>query len=82
MTYRPNENTSISTVEDLLAYVQDELRAIAAEFAETTALDLRTTHVEPKRPRDGMIVSADGTDWDPGSGAGIYAYLGGTWTKL
>ena len=32
--------------------------------------------------RDGMVVYADGTDWDPGSGEGIYAYYGAAWNHL
>ena len=31
---------------------------------------------EPDRPRDGHYVYADGTQWNPGSGKGIYIYDG------
>lgn len=82
MAYVPNERASIETVEQLREYLRDELRAVARELSETTTLELRTVFREPERPREGMIVSADGTEWDPGAGAGIYAYVGGTWTKL
>ncbi len=37
---------------------------------------------EPDKPETGMLVLADGTDWNPGSGSGIYYYTGATWTKL
>lgn len=40
------------------------------------------THVEPIRPRDGMIRRADGTDWDPGDGEGLYQRIAGSWVKL
>lgn len=40
------------------------------------------TNVEPLRPTEGMVRIADGTNWDPGSGAGMYLYLGGAWNKL
>lgn len=82
MTYVPNEHTSLETVEQLAYYLREELRAISRELSETTTLELRTRYVAPERPRDGMIVSADGTSWNPGAGVGIYAYLGGVWTKL
>lgn len=36
----------------------------------------------PDKPRDGLVVQADGTNWNPGSGAGLYAYYGGVWNKL
>ena len=32
--------------------------------------------------KGGMIVQADGTDWDPGSGAGTYIRSDSAWVKL
>jgi hypothetical protein len=43
---------------------------------------LQELHNEPPKPRTGMVVLADGTDWDPGSGAGVYCYYDGSWNKL
>ena len=48
---------------------QDELRLVEL-------------HVEPTRPRDGMVVYADGTNWNPGSGEGVYAREAAAWVKL
>lgn len=45
-------------------------------------LMLETQYVAPTKLRDGMIALADGTQWNPGSGAGVYAYYGATWNKL
>ena len=39
-------------------------------------------HVVPTKPREGMLVYADGTDWNPGSGAGYYVYYAGAWHPL
>ena len=39
-------------------------------------------YAEPARPREGMVVNADGTEWDPGGGAGLYQYLSSAWVKL
>lgn len=36
----------------------------------------------PPDPVEGMVVWADGTSWNPGSGAGLYEYRGGAWHKL
>lgn len=36
----------------------------------------------PERPRDYMIRFADGTNWNPGAGAGLYFYKGGVWWDL
>lgn len=73
------------TGEDLLAiieFLENELVAISRAFQETQELELRTTKKAPRRPQDGMIVSADGTSWNPGDGKGIYAYLSGKWVQL
>lgn len=67
---------------DFYRYVESELAAISQTLKDTDALDLRTTSKEPKRPRDGMIVDADGTSWDPGAGAGTYKYQNGLWVKF
>ncbi len=38
-------------------------------------------HVEPPRKYDGLFAFADGTDWDPGSGRGVYYWdsIGDEW---
>lgn len=33
---------------------------------------LQVLHAEPARLRAGMLIFADGTDFDPGSGEGLY----------
>lgn len=64
----------------LKAWLADQLRRISNELnAELRATPLG---VEPARPRNGMIVYADGTEWNPGSGEGFYGYENGNWVKL
>jgi hypothetical protein len=69
----------------LSQFLQSEIERI------TDGLESPFTHqlleplaVEPARrsTTQAMVVYADGTNWDPGSGEGIYAYYSGTWTKL
>jgi hypothetical protein len=36
----------------------------------------------PTRYWEGMVVFADGTNWNPGSGAGLYRYTGSIWKYL
>ena len=43
---------------------------------------LATSYKTPEKPQDGMIVKADGTHWNPGSGAGFYGYSGSAWVLL
>jgi len=61
-------------------FLVDELRKIAA--ASTDGVLLQELNVAPLRPRSGMVVLADGTNWDPGSGQGFYGYYGSSWVKL
>ena len=63
-------------------YLLRELNAIARRLDYILDGYREIRHVEPERPEEGMIVIADGTDWNPGSGAGVYTYLSSTWTKL
>lgn len=75
----PPENADSSAVA---RWVMDELQKLSRTLVETTALELRPVTRAPDRPREGMIVFADGTLWNPGAGAGSYEYRGGTWVKL
>lgn len=68
--------------EQLTQLVQRELERIAEELKLTEFLQLKTLTSAPSKPRAGMIVLADGTSWNPGSGAGFYGYYGGAWAKL
>lgn len=82
MVYVPSVGASIQTLDELRKYVEAELKKLGDESAETTALELRPIYVEPLKPREGMIVCADGASWNPGAGSGAYEYKGGVWSKL
>lgn len=69
-------------VLQLIELVQRELDAIALQFVDSDYLQLKKLNAEPSRPRDGIIVYADGTNWDPGTGEGYYGYYGSAWRKL
>ena len=48
-----------------------------------TSLRLLPQYKEPVRPQSGLIVYADGVEWDPGSGEGLYYYnAAGVWVFL
>ena len=68
----------------LKAWLADQVRQIANELLspQVRALQLQIIGTEPARVRNGMIVYADGAEWNPGSGAGVYAYQSGAWVKL
>lgn len=67
---------------DLVAYIQRELQNVAAAFEGVDGIELQELHVAPEKPRDGMIILVDGTDYDPGSGRGFYGYSNGAWRFL
>ena len=76
--YPPNTNNP-----ELERWLFEELQNIAGELAAGAgAILLPELNVEPDKPRKGMIVLADGTNWDPGSGAGFYGYDGTSWNIL
>ena len=64
-------------------YILRELLRISAQFdLIIQGRFLEILSVAPAKPRDGMLALADGTNWNPGSGKGMYVYLTGVWTKL
>lgn len=65
-------------------FFAEELEKISMALTEleTPWVILSAQHEEPSKRKEGMVVNADGTDWDPGSGAGLYEYIGGSWNKL
>lgn len=62
-------------------YLDQETRRIADALSSDTIL-VSTLAAAPSNPSNGMMVYADGTSWNPGSGEGFYGYEGGTWVKL
>ena len=79
MAYTPEATPDVLTAE----YLQSELLRISGEFAKIEqGRFLPVLSVSPKKPREGMLAVADGTNWDPGSGKGLYEYKSGGWVKL
>lgn len=85
MNYTPRAAPAMESGSDaaeLARYVQHELETIARSLTKFALLQLEVLHAEPEKPRDGMLAFADGTDWNPGSGAGTYERRSGAWAKL
>ncbi len=73
--------------EDLDEVTGEYLKRIFRDIAQNleTIADgriIEKRHVAPPKPRDGMILYADGTDFDPGDGEGLYARVNGGWVAL
>ena len=62
--------------------VQAELQRIAQIITSLGEHVWVEEFAEPSKPRQGMVRYADGTTWNPGSGAGMYLYNGATWNFL
>ena len=68
--------------QEMADWVKRELTAIELALVDFDFLQLKQTDVAPAKPRAGMVVFADGTNWNPGSGIGFYGYHSGAWNKL
>lgn len=71
-----------SEYDSVWLYYELQRVAEALSFVEANRVRLVPQHVAPAKPREGDVVSADGSDWNPGSGAGVYTYVSGAWSKL
>jgi hypothetical protein len=80
--YVPKHAPVLTSLEDLRKYVEEELKQIGLEMQQSEIQQWRILHVEPLKITDGMVVFADGTDWNPGSGQGLYERVAGIWVKL
>ncbi len=68
--------------DDLNRFFYTELNKISAAINLLALGHLDMTYVAPAKPRQGDIRYADGTQWNPGSGAGLYYYNGSAWTFI
>ncbi|OUT52693.1 MAG: hypothetical protein CBB68_01685 [Rhodospirillaceae bacterium TMED8] len=68
--------------EDMGTYLVTELKRLGNIIYNQAAFRLERIHVPPVRPRVGDIRYADGTDWNPGSGEGVYLFNGTSWSKF
>jgi hypothetical protein len=80
--YTPGIVPRFQSNDHIATFLWDELQKIKAAIDALAAGHLDVTHVEPAKPRQGDIRYFDGTDYNPGSGAGIYYYNGAAWTFL
>lgn len=88
MGYKFSSNLS-PELETLRRQLDEELLAVERAWGSAEDfIELKELHAAPDKIRVGMIVLADGTDWDPGAGAGVYCYYiippatSATWNKL
>lgn len=72
-----------SSPDEIPAFLAQELPRIEQSRTDgADALYLQMSYKAPERLTEGMIVLADGTAWNPGSGAGCYLYRAAAWRFL
>jgi hypothetical protein len=68
----------------LRSWLATQLRKISDVLRAPTVSGVHfdILHAEPARYSDGDVIMADGADWNPGAGGGLYQRFGGAWVKL
>ena len=82
MSYYPQRPPVENTPEALKEWVDNELNRVQQSFNAMEFIRLKEFYSAPVKVFTGMIVLADGTSWDPGSGQGVYCYYNSQWNKL
>ena len=71
------------SAESLPAFLDQELSNIEqAQYGPVPFVRLEVVRTPPGKVFDGIVVLADGTTWNPGSGGGVYCYRAGAWRLL
>lgn len=78
--YSPNDPPA--DPQQLQRFLREELAKISVAVNRVADGYDSVTYVEPDKPRDGMRRNADGVQWDPGSGKGLYRFDGVAWNFL
>lgn len=80
--YKAEPAGDLRTLEEAVAYFKRELDNLERAFILALQNPLDELHAAPAKVFTGLTVLADGTDWNPGSGQGVYTYYAGAWHKL
>jgi len=80
--YYPEPVPLVKNPQELAEFIHRELLRISTAIVLGKAQQIEFRNVAPDRVYEGLILGADGTNWDPGSGQGVYVYYNSTWNKL
>jgi hypothetical protein len=72
MSYKARKFGTFASLEEAARVVQQEFEAVEESAELMDILVLQVLHAAPDKFLPGMVVYADGSDWDPGSGEGLY----------
>ncbi len=65
-----------------VVYLADRLQQIYAALKNLEAALFKFRAAAPEKPREGDLAAADGTNWNPGAGKGLYEYVDSLWAPL
>ena len=78
--YSPND--APADPQQLQRFLREELAKISAVVNRLADGYDPVVYVAPAKPREGMRRYADGSQWNPGSGKGLYRFDGVAWNFL
>jgi hypothetical protein len=82
LTFRP-ESPPQNIDKPLAGWLTRQFQnVLKAAQAANDSVSLNTLNAEPAHLSEGLTVIADGANWDPGTGQGVYTYYAGAWHKL
>lgn len=75
-------NPPPSTDSVLARYLSQEFFRIFRALRGVQNIHLVELHAPPAKTQVGLTVLADGTDWNPGAGQGVYTFYNSVWNRL
>jgi len=79
MSFIPT-TTSASNINTLRNWVSGELLRISNALSKTD-IEIPIINAAPAKPQTGQVIFADGTNFNPGNGRGLY-YYDNAWIKI
>jgi|TARA_R110002167_G_scaffold28386_4_gene95618 hypothetical protein len=79
MSFIPT-TTSASNINTLRNWVSGELLRISNALSKTD-IEISVINAAPAKPQRGQVIFADGTNFNPGNGRGLY-YYDTAWIKI
>lgn len=76
--YIPSQPPSTEDAGEVLAWALREFEALSIVLNNASAGQVDICAVAPDKPRTGWVRYANGTTWNPGSGAGYYGFVEGS----
>jgi len=80
--YTPTALYNFSSLEELSIAIAEEFQRLEGAITGVELAALSESNAVPDKLYDGLIALADGTNWNPGKGAGLYIYQDSAWNYL